>query len=125
MLSLREADVCYDMVLRALDDVLQTMEGMKFRYIGDEEESAEAAEEMAQLVHKLAEIRTGMSKFEGAHLSETVKCNACNIYHHHNHLKTEWRGESSRGGYDEDVQWSVRKDGARYSMKPASPYADM
>jgi hypothetical protein len=113
------------MCLRALDDVLQTFEGIKFRKVGEQDESPEANAEVGELIAKLAEIRSQLARYEGAHLNETVKCNCCNIFHHHNHLKTEWRGESSRDGYDEDVQWSARKDGARYSMRPASPYADM
>ncbi|MFA4985371.1 MAG: hypothetical protein WC712_02190 [Candidatus Brocadiia bacterium] len=116
--------MCYDMCLRALDDVLQTFEGIKFRRVGDVDANPEAEKEVRGLLEQLAQIRSRLAQYEGAHLDETVKCNACNIYHHHNHLKTEWRGEASREGYDEDVQWAVRKDGSRYQMRPASPYSD-
>ena len=72
----------------------------------------------------LRQIRERLASYEGAHFDETVKCNACNVYHHHNHAKTEWRGQATRGGYDDDVKWAVRKDGSRYVMRPPSPYAD-
>lgn len=117
--------MCYDMCLRSLDDTLQTMEGMRYRKIGDTDRSPEAEQEVMHLAEKLADIRKKLAAFEGAHRDETVKCNICNVYHHHNHNKVEWRSEKTAGGYDEDVEWSVRTDGARYAMRPASPYADI
>jgi len=117
--------MCYDMCLRSLDDTLQTMEGMRYRRMSDAEESAEVSQEVEHLTKELSEIRKKMGSYEGAHLDETVKCNLCNVYHHHSHNKVEWRSEKSEGGYDEDVEWSVRADGARYAMRPASPYADV
>jgi hypothetical protein len=116
--------MCYDICLRAIDDTLQTMEGMKYRRVGEEEATENAQAEVLELVEQLGEIRQKLGLYEGAHKDKTVKCNSCNVYHHHDHDKVEWRGESSKGGYDEDVEWAVRKDGARYEMKPSSPYAD-
>ena len=117
--------MCYDMCLRALDDAIQTFGTMKYRRVGTEEAGDAGGREVAALVAQLRRIREQLGLFEGAHLDETVKCNACNVYHHHNHNKTEWRGQVSRGGYDDAVKWAARKDGARYVMRPASPYADM
>ena len=116
--------MCYDMCLRALDDAIQTSGSMKYRRQGDVDASSEAAAAVAALIDQLRQIRGQLDAFEGAHLDETVKCNACNVYHHHNHLKTEWRGPASRDGYDDEVKWAVRKDGSRYVMRPSSPYAD-
>lgn len=115
--------MCFDMCLRSLDDTLQTLEGMCYRKIGQNETTPEAEQEVSRLTIELLEIRKKLGAFEGAHRDETVKCNVCNVYHHHNHEKVEWRSEKSKGGYDEDVEWSVRTDGARYAMRPASPYA--
>ena len=117
--------MCYDMCLRALDDAIQTFGSMKYRHAGEEQASDPAIEQVRGLVAQLQSIREQLGQYEGAHLDETVKCNACNIYHHHGHTKTEWRGQASRGGYDDDVKWSSRKDGSRYVMRPSSPYADM
>ena len=117
--------MCYDMCLRALDDAIQTFETMKYRQVGQADASEQAGAEVADLVANLQEIRRRLGQYEGAHLNETVKCNACNVYHHHDHVKTEWRGQASRGGYDDEVKWSARQDGARYTMRPSSPYADM
>ena len=116
--------MCYDMCLRALDDALQTFGSMHFRHVGDEQASAAAEAEVAALVEQLRQLRRGLGRYEGAHLDDTVKCNACNVYHHHDHRKTEWRGAASRGGYDDETKWAARKDGARYVMRPPSPYAD-
>jgi hypothetical protein len=116
--------MCYDMCLRALDDALQTFEGMKYRRAGQEQASEAAETEVRDLVERLRQVRQRLAEYEGAHLDETVKCNACNVYHHHNHKKTEWRGQGSRDGYDDEVKWAVRKDGSRYVMRPPSPYAD-
>ena len=116
--------MCYDMCLRAMDDAIQTFSSMKYRKVGEEEAGDAAQAEVQRLVDQLQQIRRQLGQFEGAHLDETVKCNACNIYHHHGHVKTEWRGQESRGGYDEEVKWASRKDGARYVMRPPSPYAD-
>ena len=116
--------MCYDMCLRAIDDTVQTFGSMKYRRVGEHDAGDAAAREVAELVDGLRQIRRRLAAYEGAHLDQTVKCNACNVYHHHGHDKTEWRGEVSRGGYDDDVKWAVRKDGARYSMRPSSPYAD-
>ncbi len=116
--------MCYDMCLRALDDALQTFGSMRYRRVGEAQAGDEAAAEVAAIVEQLAALRKRLGGFEGAHLDETVKCNACNVYHHHNHIKTQWRGEADRDGYDDDVKWSARKDGARYVMRPPSPYAD-
>jgi hypothetical protein len=116
--------MCYDMCLRALDDAIQTFGSMKYRHVGGAEASDEANDQVRAIVEQLARLRQQLGGFEGAHLDETVKCNACNVYHHHGHNKTEWRGEASRGGYDDDVKWAARKDGARYVMRPSSPYAD-
>ena len=115
--------MCYDMCLRAIDDAIQTFGSMRYRKTGESEESAEAATEVGDIVTQLRDLRRRLNAIEGAHLDETVKCNACNVYHHHNHVKTEWRGESSEGGYDDDVKWATRADGARYAMKPSSPYS--
>ena len=52
---------------------------------------------------RIGPLSKQLGEFEGAHLDEIVKCNACNVYHHHNHTKTEWRGEQSQGGFDEDA----------------------
>lgn len=117
--------MCYDMCLRALDDAMQTFGSMKYRRVGEAENSPQADQEVAALVEQLQKIRERLAEYEGAHLDETVKCNACNIYHHHNHKKTEWRGQASREGYDDEVKWAARKDGARYVMRPPSPYADI
>ncbi|MGA2256914.1 MAG: hypothetical protein ABSG53_19860 [Thermoguttaceae bacterium] len=116
--------MCYDMCLRALDDALQTFGSMHYRRVGDEHAGAVAKAEVAALVEQLRQLRQRLGHYEGAHLDETVKCNACNVYHHHNHQKTEWRGEASRGGYDDETKWATRKDGSRYVMRPPSPYAD-
>ena len=116
--------MCYDMCLRAIDDALQTFGSMRYRRVGDEQASAAAEAEVAALVEQLGQIRRRLGRYEGAHLDETVKCNACNVYHHHNHQKTEWRGEASRGGYDDETKWAARQDGSRYVMRPPSPYAD-
>ena len=117
--------MCYDMCLRALDDAVQTFGSMKYRHAGAEQSSEAAGIEVLEMVEQLSRIRERLERYEGAHLDETVKCNACNVYHHHDHKKTEWRGNASRGGYDEEVKWASRKDGARYVMRPPSPYADM
>lgn len=117
--------MCYDMCLRALDDALQTFGSMRYRRAGETESSEKAAQEVAALVEQLQAIRERLAAFEGAHLDDTVKCNVCNIYHHHNHTKTDWRGQADRDGYDDEVKWATRKDGARYVMRPPSPYADM
>jgi hypothetical protein len=116
--------MCYDMCLRALDDAIQTFGSMRYRHVGDTDATDRAAAEMIGLVTQLEEIRAKLAGFEGSHLDETVKCNACNVYHHHAHEKTEWRGAASEGGYDDDVKWAARKDGSRYVMRPSSPYAD-
>jgi len=116
--------MCYDMCLRALDDALQTFGSMHYRRAGDEHACPTTEAEVASLVEQLRQIRCRLGRYEGAHLGETVKCNVCNVYHHHNHKKTEWRGEASRGGYDDDTKWAARQDGARYVMRPPSPYAD-
>ncbi len=116
--------MCYDMCLRALDDAIQTFGSMKYRHVGQAQSTDQAVCEVASLVEQLCAIRESLSQYEGAHLDETVKCNACNVYHHHNHKKTEWRGQASREGYDDDVKWASRKDGSRYVMRPPSPYAD-
>ena len=84
---------------------------MKYRRVGDQEASPAAEAEVATLVEQLREIRSRLGHYEGAHFDETVKCNACNVYHHHNHQKTEWRGEASRGGYDDETKWAARQDG--------------
>jgi hypothetical protein len=97
---------------------------MKYRRAGEEQASEAAEAEVRDLVEQLRQIRQRLADYEGAHLDETVKCNACNVYHHHDHKKTEWRGQASRGGYDDEVKWAVRKDGSRYVMRPSSPYAD-
>jgi len=117
--------MCYDMCLRALDDTLQTFGSMKYRHVGETEGTDGAGQEVAALVDQLRAIRERLATFEGAHLDDTVKCNACNVYHHHNHVKTEWRGEAARDGYDDEVKWAARQDGSRYVMRPPSPYADM
>ena len=117
--------MCYDMCLRALDDAIQTFGSMKYRQAGQEQPSEADQQAVLDLVRQLQNIREQLGGYEGAHFDETVKCNACNVYHHHNHAKTEWRGQESRGGYDDDVKWSARKDGARYVMRPPSPYSDM
>lgn len=117
--------MCYDMCLRALDDALQTFGSMRYRRVGEAEGGEQAAQEVASLIEQLQTIRQRLAEYEGAHLDETVKCNACNVYHHHQHNKTEWRGQASRDGYDDEVKWAARKDGARYVMRPPSPYADM
>jgi hypothetical protein len=117
--------MCYDMSLRALDDAIQTFGSMRYRRVGEADSSDEAAKDVATLVGQLQQIRERLAAFEGAHLDDTVKCNVCNVYHHHNHRKTEWRGQANRDGYDDDVKWAVRKDGSRYVMRPPSPYADM
>jgi len=117
--------MCYDMCLRALDDAIQTFGSMKYRHVGKDQASEAANSEVLDLVEQLRQTRQRLARYEGAHLDETVKCNACNVYHHHNHKKTEWRGQASRGGYDDGVKWAARKDGARYVMRPPSPYADM
>ena len=116
--------MCYDMCIRALDDAIQTFGSMKYRRVGEPQAGDQAGEEVSALVGQLREVRERLARYEGAHLDETVKCNACNVYHHHNHTKTEWRGPASRGGYDDEVKWAARKDGARYVMRPSSPYAD-
>ena len=116
--------MCYDMCLRALDDAIQAFGSMKYRTVGQKQASDAATSEVTALVEELRRIRQRLGQFEGAHLDKTVKCNACNVYHHHNHDKTEWRGQASQGGYDDDVKWAARKDGARYVMRPSSPYAD-
>ena len=90
--------MCYDMCLRALDDAIQTFGSMKYRRVGEDEPGETAGGEVSALVAQLRQIREQLGRFEGAHLDETVKCNACNVYHHHNHNKTEWRGPASRGG---------------------------
>ena len=90
--------MCYDMSLRALDDAIQTFGSMKYRHVGEDQASQAAQTEVAGLVEQLRQIRQRLAEYEGAHLDETVKCNACNVYHHHNHDKTEWRGQASRGG---------------------------
>lgn len=115
--------MCYDMCLRALDDAIQTFGSMKYRRCGETEANLDATAEVEALALRLSEIRKQLSQYEGAHLDETVKCNACNVYHHHNHTKIEWRGEASQGGYDEETTWATRADGSRYAMKPASPYS--
>jgi hypothetical protein len=112
------------MCLRGLDDAIQTFGNMKYRRVGQEEASEAAEREVRELVEELRRVRERLGGYEGAHFDETVKCNACNVYHHHNHNKTEWRGESSREGYDDEVKWAARKDGSRYVMRPPSPYAD-
>ncbi len=116
--------MCYDMCLRALDDAIQTFGSMRYRRTGEADASEAAGAEVAEVVQQLRMLRERLGRYEGAHLDETVKCNACNVYHHHGHVKTEWRGEASRGGYDDEVKWSARQDGARYVMRPSSPYAD-
>jgi hypothetical protein len=116
--------MCFDMCLRGLDDVIQTFGSMRYRRKGEIDASGEAQSEAEEIRERLQELRARLGKLEGAHLDDTVKCNACNVYHHHNHVKTEWRGESSQGGYDEEAVWAVRGDGSRYVMKPSSPYAD-
>lgn len=116
--------MCYDMCLRALDDAIQTFGSMTYRRVGGDGPDEQASAEVVELVARLAEVRRKLGRYEGAHLDETVKCNACNVYHHHGHVKTEWRGQASRGGYDDEVKWSARSDGARYVMRPSSPYAD-
>jgi len=116
--------MCYDMCLRALDDTIQTFGTMKYRAVSGDQATEAAAGEVGALVEQLRHVRQQLGRYEGAHFDETVKCNACNVYHHHGHVKTEWRGEASRGGYDDDVKWAARKDGARYVMRPPSPYAD-
>jgi len=113
------------MCLRAIDDALQTFGSMTYRKVGDDGATDAARKEVLALVEQLRRVRRRLGDYEGAHLDETVKCNACNVYHHHGHCKTEWRGEASRGGYDDEVKWASRKDGARYVMRPPSPYADM
>lgn len=117
--------MCYDMCLRAIDDAIQTFGSMRYRRVGQEQGHDAADVEMVVLVDQLRAIRERLAQYEGAHLDETVKCNVCNVYHHHNHTKTEWRGQASREGYDEEVKWATRKDGSRYVMRPPSPYADM
>ena len=117
--------MCYDMCLRALDDAIQTFGSMKYRPVGQPEATDAAQDEVLALVEQLRQIRQELEAYEGAHLDETVKCNACNVYHHHGHTKTEWRGAASRDGYDDDVKWAARQDGTRYVMRPPSPYADM
>lgn len=116
--------MCYDMCLRTLDDALQTFGSMRYRRVGEDQSTEEVAQEVASLVAQLRAIRERLAEYEGAHLDQTVKCNACNVYHHHNHEKTQWRGVSSRDGYDDEVKWATRKDGSRYVMRPPSPYAD-
>ena len=116
--------MCFDICLRAIDDALQTFGGMRYRRMGDEAATPEAEAEIAALVEQLREIRRRLGEYEGAHLDETVKCNVCNAYHHHKHNKVEWRGESSRDGYDDETKWAARQDGSRYVMRPSSPYAD-
>ena len=116
--------MCYDMCLRALDDAIQTFGSMKYRHAGDQDTGDAAEREVLGLVEQLRRVRQELDRYEGAHPDDTVKCNACNVYHHHNHKKTEWRGQAARGGYDDEVKWAARKDGARYAMRPASPYAD-
>ena len=116
--------MCYDMCLRALDDAIQTFGSMKYRAVGQRQATKAAMNEVKALVEQLRHVRRRLAHYEGAHLDDTVKCNACNVYHHHNHRKTEWRGAASRGGYDDKVKWAARKDGARYVMRPSSPYAD-
>ena len=116
--------MCYDMCLRALDDTVQTFGSMKYRRVGDEDAGDAARAEVEAMVAELRRVRERLGRFEGAHLDETVKCNACNVYHHHNHTKTEWRSQASQGGYDDEVKWAAREDGARYVMRPSSPYAD-
>ncbi len=116
--------MCYDMCLRAIDDAIQTFGSMKYRRTGKDEPDESSANEVAALVEQLSEIRKQLARYEGAHLDETVKCNVCNIYHHHDHTKTEWRNHASHGGYDDETKWSSRKDGARYVMRPSSPYSD-
>ncbi len=96
--------MCYDMCLRSLDDTLQTLEGMRYRKPGQDETSTEAEQEVGRLTKELLEIRKKLGAFEGAHRDETVKCNVCNVYHHHDHNKVEWRSAESKGGYDEDVE---------------------
>lgn len=117
--------MCYDMCLRALDDAIQTFGSMKYRRVGEEQATEASAMDVASLVEQLRQIRQRLDAFEGAHLDDTVKCNACNVYHHHNHVKTEWRGQGNRDGYDDEVKWAARADGSRYVMRPSSPYADM
>ena len=116
--------MCYDMCLRGLDDAIQTFGSMKYRRMGETDTSEGAEGEVHELVEELKRVREKLAKYEGAHFDETVKCNACNVYHHHNHVKTQWRGEASREGYDDEVKWAARKDGSRYVMRPPSPYAD-
>lgn len=116
--------MCFDMCLRAMDDALQTFGSMRYRRVGQTECTEQAAREVESLVEQLRSIRERLGQYEGAHLDETVKCNVCNVYHHHNHTKTEWRGEASRDGYDDEVKWATRQDGSRYVMRPPSPYAD-
>jgi hypothetical protein len=117
--------MCYDMCLRALDDAIQTFGSMKYRAVGQARSSKAAQGEVQALVAQLLDVRRKLAGYEGAHFDETVKCNACNVYHHHNHTKTQWRGQASQGGYDDEVKWAARKDGSRYVMRPSSPYADM
>jgi hypothetical protein len=116
--------MCYDMCLRSLDDAIQTFGSMRYRYVGDTEASDLAGAEVLGLIAQLEDLRAKLATFEGAHLDDTVKCNACNVYHHHEHEKTEWRNVASQGGYDDEVKWAAREDGARYVMRPSSPYAD-
>jgi hypothetical protein len=115
--------MCYDMCLRALDDAVQTFGSMKYRKIGETEASEIAKAEVEALVAQIRALRERLASYEGAHLDDTVKCNACNVYHHHSHTKTEWRGALSQGGYDPETTWAARGDGSRYVMKPASPYS--
>ncbi|MGO8752088.1 MAG: hypothetical protein ACLQNE_39625 [Thermoguttaceae bacterium] len=75
--------MCYDMCLRALDDALQTFGSMQYRRAGDEQASPAAEAEVAALVEQLCELRGRLGHYEGAHLDETVKCNACNVYTGH------------------------------------------
>ena len=116
--------MCFDMCMRGLDDAIQTFGSMAYRAVGESEPSDAAQAEVAAMVDQLKCLREKLGHYEGAHFDDTVKCNACNVYHHHNHTKTEWRGQDARGGYDDEVKWASRPDGSRYVMRPSSPYAD-
>lgn len=93
--------MCFDICIRSLQDTITTMSYLRYRH----KESKDAADTLAEaLIAKLEEITSSLRTLEGRHSLASDPCPLCDIYKHHNHVKTVWRSvDDIHNDYDNNL----------------------
>lgn len=93
--------MCLDVCIRSLNDLVVTLKYQQYRYL-ESKESADAA--VASIIDQLESTKETFRTIEGRHRYSTDPCPVCDIYKHHNHVKTEWRSvDDAHRDYDNNL----------------------